>query len=104
MDLHLVQTQLTISPNDQDKMVYFVQNSTSQTATFTQGSGGNVSVAAGSKKIIFADGAGSGATLQTCRLLDSLMHLVDTKLTSTATELKSFGWWHKCWNNSRCSR
>ena len=53
---------ITISPNDQDK-VYIVQNGTSQTATFTQGSGGNVSVVAGSKKIIFADGAGSGAAV-----------------------------------------
>ena len=34
---------ITISPNDQDKM-FFVHNSTSQTATFTQGSGGNVNV------------------------------------------------------------
>ena len=53
---------ITISPNDQDK-VYIVQNSTSQTATFTQGSGADISVAAGSKKIIFADGAGSGAVV-----------------------------------------
>ena len=53
---------ITISPNDQDKM-YFVHNNSGQTATFTQGSGGNVSVAAGSKKIIFADGAGSGAAV-----------------------------------------
>jgi len=37
---------ITISPNDADK-VYFVQNGTSQIATFTQGSGANVSVAAG---------------------------------------------------------
>ena len=31
---------ITISPNDQDKL-YFVQNSSGQSATFTQGSGGN---------------------------------------------------------------
>ena len=37
---------ITISPNDADKL-YFVQNGTSQTATFTQGSGANASVAAG---------------------------------------------------------
>jgi len=53
---------ITISPNDADK-VYFVQNGTSQIATFTQGSGANVSVAAGKQAIIFADGAGSGAAV-----------------------------------------
>ena len=53
---------ITISPNDADKL-YFVQNGTSQIATFTQGSGANVSVAAGKQAIIFADGAGSGAAV-----------------------------------------
>ena len=53
---------ITISPNDADKL-YFVKNGTSQTATFTQGSGANVSVLAGDSAIIFADGAGSGAAV-----------------------------------------
>ena len=53
---------ITISPNDADKL-YFVKNDTSQTATFTQGSGADVSVAAGKQAIIFADGAGSGAAV-----------------------------------------
>ena len=53
---------ITISPNDADKL-YFVKNGTSQTATFTQGSGSDVSVAAGAGAIIFADGAGSGAAV-----------------------------------------
>ena len=53
---------ITISPNDADKL-YFVQNGTSQTATFTQGSGANVSILAGEAAIIFADGAGSGAAV-----------------------------------------
>jgi len=51
---------ITISPNDQDKL-YFVVNSSGQTATFTQGSGANVSVSNGDTKIIYADGGGSGA-------------------------------------------
>jgi len=51
---------VTISPNDQDKL-YFVHNTTNQSVTFTQGSGGNVTVEAAKTKIIFADGAGSGA-------------------------------------------
>ena len=51
---------ITISPNDQGKM-YVVYNGSGQTATFTQGSGGNVSVANGKYGVIFADGAGAGA-------------------------------------------
>ena len=53
---------ITISPNDQDKL-YFVVNSSGQTATFSQGSGANVSVVNGDTKIIYADGAGSGAAI-----------------------------------------
>ena len=53
---------VTISPNDADKL-YFVKNGTSQTATFTQGSGSDVSILAGNSAIIFADGAGSGAAV-----------------------------------------
>jgi len=53
---------ITISPNNADKL-YFVKNGTSETATFTQGSGSNVSILAGNGAIIFADGAGSGAAV-----------------------------------------
>jgi len=53
---------ITMSPNDAQKL-YFVKNGTSQIATFTQGSGANVNVAAGAGAIIFADGAGSGAAV-----------------------------------------
>jgi len=74
---------ITISPNDQDKM-YFVHNNSGQTATFTQGSGGNVSIPTGSKGLIFADGAGSSAKVTD--LLDGLA-FGGTKVTSTATEL-----------------
>tara|TARA_A100001391_G_scaffold205110_1_gene203558 strand:+ start:110 stop:1480 length:1371 start_codon:yes stop_codon:yes gene_type:complete len=54
---------ITIDPNDQDK-VYLVKNGSGQTATFTQGSGGNASVSDGETAWIFADGAGSGAQVQ----------------------------------------
>ena len=53
---------ITIAPNDAQKL-YFVKNGTSQIATFTQGSGANVNVAAGAGAIIFADGAGSTAAV-----------------------------------------
>ena len=74
---------ITISPNDQDKM-YFVHNNSGQTATFTQGSGGNVSIPTGSKGLIFADGAGSGAKVTD--LLDGFSS-GGTKVTSTGAEL-----------------
>ena len=54
---------ITISPND-DAKVYLVNNTTNQTATFTQGSGGNVNIAAGASAWIYADGAGSGAQVR----------------------------------------
>ena len=76
---------ITISPNDQDKM-YFVHNNSGQTVTFTQGSGGNVSIPTGSKALIFADGAGSGAKVTD--LLDGLS-FGGTKLASTATEINT---------------
>lgn len=53
---------ITISPNDLRKF-YIVRNASGQTATFTQGSGANVSVANGASKIIFCDGAGAGAAV-----------------------------------------
>jgi len=74
---------ITISPNDQDKM-FFVHNNSGQTATFTQGSGGNVSIPDGSKGLIFADGAGSGAKVTD--LLDGFA-FGGTKVTATAAEL-----------------
>ena len=76
---------ITISPNDQDKM-YFVHNNSGQTATSTQGSGGNVSIPDGSKGLIFADGAGSGAKVTD--LLDGFA-FGGTKIASTATEINS---------------
>lgn len=53
---------ITVSPNDAQK-IYFVINNTSYTCTFTQGSGANVSIAAGDAKVVFCDGAGAGAAV-----------------------------------------
>ena len=79
---------VTISPNDQDKF-YIIQNVTNQTLTFTQGSGGNVSVVAGTGKLIYADGAGSGAAVAdiTSSLDLANPRIGGTAVTSTATEL-----------------
>ena len=53
---------ITVSPNGADKL-YFVLNSSGQSATFSQGSGANVTVANGKSAVIFCDGAGSGAAV-----------------------------------------
>ena len=53
---------ITISPNTLKKF-FIVNNASGQTATFTQGSGANVSVSNGTSKIIFCDGAGGGAAV-----------------------------------------
>ena len=53
---------ITISPNDGDH-IYFVNNASGQSAIFSQGSGANVTVANGDTKIIYCDGAGSGAAV-----------------------------------------
>ena len=79
---------ITISPNDADKL-YFVHNTSGQDATFTQGSGSNVTVPNGHSKIIYADGAGSGAAVKDLTSLMSMDTLTigGTDVTSTATEL-----------------
>ena len=51
---------ITVTPNDQQKL-YFVKNGSGQSAVFTQGSGGNVTIPDGESAIIYCDGAGSGA-------------------------------------------
>ncbi len=53
---------ITLAPNDAQK-IYFVRNTTAQSVVFTQGSGGNVTIATGDSGIIYADGAGSGAAI-----------------------------------------
>ena len=53
---------ITIAPNDTKRM-YVVRNASGQTATFSQGSGANVSVLNGKTAMIFCDGAGSGAAV-----------------------------------------
>jgi len=53
---------VTLLPNTASK-VWMMQNDTSFTLTFSQGSGANVSIEAGACKIIASDGAGSGAAV-----------------------------------------
>ncbi len=53
---------LTLSPNTSPK-IYFVRNTTAQSVIFTQGSGGNITVAAGGSAILYADGVGAGSAV-----------------------------------------
>jgi len=53
---------ITITPNDADKL-YFVRNGSGESAVFSQGTGSNATVPNGATKIIYADGAGSGAAV-----------------------------------------
>ncbi|CAB4189828.1 hypothetical protein UFOVP1202_11 [uncultured Caudovirales phage] len=53
---------ITISPNDAEKL-YHVYNTTAQSVVFTQGSGGNVTIASGDSAIIYSNGAGSTAAV-----------------------------------------
>jgi hypothetical protein len=53
---------VTISPNDQAKQ-YFVVNNSGESIVLTQGSGTTVTVADGASDIIFADGGGTGANV-----------------------------------------
>lgn len=53
---------VTISPNTQQKL-YIVKNSSGQSIVLTQGSGGNVTVANGDVKIVYANGGGASAAV-----------------------------------------
>ena len=53
---------ITIAPSDAQK-IYFVRNTTAQSVVFTQGSGGNVTIATGDSAIIYSDGAGASAAV-----------------------------------------
>ena len=79
---------VTISPNDAQH-IYIVKNASGQTATFTQGSGANVSVLNGTTKIIYCDGAGSGAVVTDVTGSLDLGSLIigGTAVTATGAEL-----------------
>jgi len=53
---------VTISPNDQAKQ-YFIVNNSGESIVLTQGSGTTVTVADGASDIVFADGGGTGANV-----------------------------------------
>ena len=70
---------VTLGPNTISK-VWIIDNATSYTLTFSQGSGANVAIAAGAVKVIATDGAGSGAAV-----VDTLDGLSLSNLAVTGT-------------------
>jgi len=79
---------VTISPNDAQH-IYIIKNNTGQTALFTQGTGTNVSILSNTSKIIYADGAGNGASVVDLTGSLDLGSLIvgGVTVTSTAAEL-----------------
>jgi hypothetical protein len=77
---------VTVSPNDMQK-VYFIVNNTDQTVTMSQGSGANVSVATGKTKVLYCDGAGSGAAVVDISNGFDATTLADLGVTASAAEL-----------------
>jgi hypothetical protein len=79
---------ITVSPNT-GQHIYIVKNSSGQTATFTQGSGGNVSVLNGTTKILSTNGAGGAAAVVDITAAIDLGSLIigGTTVTSSAAEL-----------------
>jgi hypothetical protein len=79
---------ITVSPNT-GQHIYIVTNSSGQTATFTQGSGGNVSVLNGTTKILSTNGAGGAAAVVDITATIDLGSLIigGTTITSSAAEL-----------------
>jgi hypothetical protein len=53
---------ITITPND-GQHVYIVKNSSGQSAIFTQGSGGDITLLNGQTKVIYSDGVGAGSAV-----------------------------------------
>jgi hypothetical protein len=81
---------ITIGPNTVSKM-WFIENATtgSQDIIISQGSGANVTIAAGQTKAVYSDGAGSGAAfVDAFAALDvGSLAIAGTLVTSTATEI-----------------
>jgi hypothetical protein len=81
---------ITIGPNTVNKM-WFIENATtgSQDIIISQGSGANITIAAGQTKAVYSDGAGAGAAfVDAFAALDvGSLAIAGTLVTSTAAEL-----------------
>ena len=79
---------VTVSPNDMQKL-YFIRNNSDQTVTIAQGSGSTVNVAPNKVKLVFCDGAGSGAAVTDLSSGFDATTLVELGVTATSTELNT---------------
>lgn len=79
---------ISISPNT-GQHIYIVKNTCGQTAIFTQGSGGDVSVLNNTTKIIYSTGVGSGSAVVDITAAIDLGSLIigGTTVNSSAAEL-----------------
>ena len=94
---------ITVLPNDAQK-IYFVQNGTSESVIFSQGSGSNVTIPANTSDIIYCDGGGASAAVSSLiddvdltgymqsannlsDVADAATALTNLGVTSTAAEL-----------------
>jgi len=87
---------VTVSPSDMQKL-YFINNATDQTITVTQGSGADVDIPAGFKKIVYCDGGGGSAAVtdltQNLGISGSIdvtsLSIDGTEVTATVAELNT---------------
>jgi hypothetical protein len=77
---------VTVSPNDMQK-VYFIVNNSDQTVTMSQGSGANVNISASKSKVVYCDGAGSGAAVVDISGGFDATTLAELGVTASAAEL-----------------
>ena len=86
---------ITVLPNDAQK-IYFVNNTTSQSVIFDQGSGSNVTIPANTSDIIYCDGGGaSGAVVSLIDDVDLTGYMQSANnlsdVTNAATALTNLG-------------
>ena len=86
---------ITVLPNDAQK-IYFVNNTTSQSVIFDQGSGSNVTIPANTSDIIYCDGGGaSGAVVSLIDDVDLTGYMQSANnlsdVSSAATSLVNLG-------------
>ena len=74
---------ITVSPNDASKF-YLVDNDSGYDVTFSQGTGGNVTISNGATGVIYCDGGGAAAAVKA--IIDETT-LTTLGITATAAEL-----------------
>ena len=77
---------ITIGPNTVSKL-WFIENATSgsQNIIISQGSGANVTIPAGETKVVYSDGAGSGAAMTDAFASLKVSDAAQTNITSVGT-------------------